>query len=248
MSLSIIQISDTHIQSDPEACFDEVDCAASLEAVLAHINTHEHPDIMLLTGDLVHDPDAASYQRLQHLLKPVRAPVYVIPGNHDEPDVMQQQLGSPVRHDRVLEQGGWRVLLLNSWLQGEHAGHLHETELDWLDSELGGHADTPSLIALHHPPVSIDSPWMDAMGLQNGTDFLAIIDRHPQVAAVIWGHIHQVFESERHGVKLLGAPSTCVQFKPASEQYAKDDIAPGYRWLTLLPDGSLETGVKRVEV
>jgi Icc protein len=50
----------------------------------------------------------------------------------------------------------------------------------------------------------------------------------------------------RNGVRLLGSPSTCVQFAPGSEHFKVGDQAPGYRWLRLHPDGGLETGVSRV--
>lgn len=246
MSLSLIQITDTHIQAGPEATFDGVDSAASLAAVLDHINAHEQPDRILLTGDLVHEPDAESYRRLNALLQVVEQPVHVIPGNHDDPALMREQLDTPIRHERLIEQGGWRVLLLNSWLAGEHAGQLPASELDWLAEQLRQQPDTPSLIALHHPPVSIGSPWMDAMGLRNADELLAIIDRQPQVAGVIWGHIHQLFESERHGVRLLGCPSTCVQFLPGSTEYARDERGPGYRQLLLTDSGEIRTTVTRI--
>jgi len=87
---------------------------------------------------------------------------------------------------------------------------------------------------------------MDAMALENPGRLFTILDRSDRVRAVIWGHIHQVFESERRGVLLLGSPSTCVQFKPGADDYLVDDLAPGFRELLLLPDGSIETTVIRL--
>ena len=49
------------------------------------------------------------------------------------------------------------------------------------------------------------------------------------------------------GIRMLSTPSTCVQFTPESEDFSVDMIAPGYRWLQLNPDGSIETKVSRVE-
>lgn len=246
MPVNIIQISDTHIQSDPAATFDEVDTAASLTAVMTHIRQYERPDLMLLTGDLVHEPDNISYARLNQLLTPAQADIYAIPGNHDDPELMQATLSSPVRHERDLAVDHWRILLLNTWLEGEHAGHLPERELCWLEARLAEQPVINTLIALHHPPVSIGSSWMDAMGLRNADELLAILDQYSQVKCVIWGHIHQVFEAERDGMKLLSCPSTCVQFKPGSNSYAKDHRQPGYRRLVLLDNGDIETEVVRV--
>ena len=48
-------------------------------------------------------------------------------------------------------------------------------------------------------------------------------------------------------MRLLSVPSTCVQFKPHSKDFAVDDVAPGYRWLDLHEDGRIDTEVSRVE-
>ncbi|MEX2516977.1 MAG: phosphodiesterase [Gammaproteobacteria bacterium] len=233
--MNIIQISDTHILAKPGETFDGVDSAATLTAVLENINARSpSPDMILLTGDLVHDPDVASYQRLNDLLRMVKVPVYALPGNHDDPAVMPRYL-TGVQHDKRIEQAGWQILLLNSWLPDEHAGELPASELDWLEQQLK-HNTLPTLVALHHPPVKIDSPWMDGMRLCNPDDFFRVIDRHAHVRAVVWGHIHQVFETRRDHVQLLGCPSTCVQFEPQSHEYATDTAGPGYRCLYLQDD------------
>ncbi|MNG26033.1 3',5'-cyclic adenosine monophosphate phosphodiesterase CpdA [compost metagenome] len=47
-------------------------------------------------------------------------------------------------------------------------------------------------------------------------------------------------------MRLLASPSTCVQFAPGSEDFCVGNEAPGYRWLRLMRDGRVETGVSRV--
>ena len=48
------------------------------------------------------------------------------------------------------------------------------------------------------------------------------------------------------GIRMLTTPSTCVQFAPGSEDFALDDLSPGYRSLRLYADGSVQTEVVRV--
>ena len=74
----------------------------------------------------------------------------------------------------------------------------------------------------------------------------AVLDRFEQVRAVLWGHVHQEIDQRRNGVRLIASPSTCIQFEPGSEDFKVGEQAPGYRWLRLLPDGGLDTGVERV--
>ena len=44
---------------------------------------------------------------------------------------------------------------------------------------------------------------------------------------------------------VFSPPSTCIQFKRNSDEFALDFLPPGYRWINLYPDGRLETAVER---
>ncbi len=44
----------------------------------------------------------------------------------------------------------------------------------------------------------------------------------------------------------MTTPSTCAQFRPASADFALDAKPPGYRWLTLHEDGSLQAEARWV--
>ena len=102
------------------------------------------------------------------------------------------------------------------------------------------------LIALHHQPVPVGSAWLDQQIVGNAAEFFKVVDQFTNVQAIIWGHVHQVFETRRNGVQLMSVPSTCVQFLPNSKDFAVDKTSPGYRWLDLHADGTIGTGVSRV--
>lgn len=146
----------------------------------------------------------------------------------------------------MIDVGEWRITLLNSAVSGSVPGYLADDQLQLLAQSLSEAPDRHHLVCLHHHPVSIDCAWMEPIGLRNPHALFDVLDRFPQVKAVLWGHIHQDFNSERNGVRLIASPSTCIQFKPRSEDFALDELAPGYRWLRLFDDGRLETGVSRV--
>ncbi len=84
-------------------------------------------------------------------------------------------------------------------------------------------------------------------GSRTPTEFLELLDAHPQVRAISWGHVHQSLDTRRRGVRLLATPSTCVQFLPLSDQFALDRRPPAYRRLTLHADGTLDTEVVWLE-
>ena len=51
----------------------------------------------------------------------------------------------------------------------------------------------------------------------------------------------------RASARLLGTPSTCVQFKPGADRYEKDSLGPGFRWFEFRDDGGVATGIERVD-
>lgn len=248
--VNLIQITDTHIQAEPDDNFDGINTRQSLGAVLQYIRKNSMPcDAVLVTGDLVHDPVAKAHAALAALLQQLDVPVFCIPGNHDDPALMEQYLNSGnISTTKHLLFTHWQLCLLNTWLPGTHAGRLQQDELRFLDNALGNNPDKYALVVLHHPPVPIDSPWMDNMRLENPDDLFSVIDRYPAVRGIIWGHIHQEFSSRHGDIQLLATPSTCVQFMPKADEYKKDMQPPGYRILKLHKSGKIDTHINRVEI
>jgi len=120
--------------------------------------------------------------------------------------------------------------------------------LHWLDDQLSNCSDRPTFIALHHPPFRTGAPWLDSSRLQNPEALFGILDRHPQVKLVLFGHIHQSFMAERQGVTYLGCPSTCIQFLPRAAKFTLEPIGPGFRQLWLKADGTVRTQIQRVTI
>lgn len=249
-AIELIQLTDTHFARDAEAAFDEINVRASLAAVLADVRGRALPvQAILATGDLSHDASAESYIALREALQLAETPVFCIAGNHDDPATMQDYLtgGWVTRAPEVVFEP-WQIIALDTHVPGAEHGELGAERLALLHDLLAASHSTHTLIALHHPPVSIDSPWMDAMGLRDARDFFDVIGRCPRVRGVVWGHVHQAFDRDRGGVRLLATPSTCVQFKPGAERFRRDYLSPGYRRLRLLPDGRIDTAVVRVDL
>jgi Icc protein len=130
---------------------------------------------------------------------------------------------------------------------GEEGGHLDARILAGLAEHAAAGRNRPTLIFLHHHLAPMGSRWIDTMQVDNGAAALTELSRHPHLRAAICGHVHQLAEQLHDGVRLLATPSTCVQFLPASTEFALDPLTPGYRWLALHPDGRLATGIERTD-
>jgi Icc protein len=246
--LRLVQFTDLHLYGDAGRRLRGVVTLAGFEAALATARECVAPwCAVLLTGDLVQD-DPEGYRHVRRLLGNSPVPVLCICGNHDEPEPLRAALGSaPFQVDGHAEFGRWLIVMLDSYLAGAASGRLSATELARLDATLAAHAHQHALVCLHHQPVPVGSRWIDELPLENPDDLFAVLDRHPQVRAVVWGHVHQVYDGDRHGVRLLGSPATSAQFKPRVDSFAIDDLPPGFRWLDLYADGRIETGVGRTD-
>ncbi|EWC39225.1 3',5'-cyclic-AMP phosphodiesterase [Pseudomonas stutzeri] len=246
-SVLLVQLTDSHLFAEADGKLLGMNTCGSLERVIElAIDEQRRIDLILATGDLSQDGSVASYQRFRQLASRIEAPARWCPGNHDELGAMREACRGSSLLEPVLELGGWRVVMLDTLVAGSVFGMLRSDQLELLDRALSEAPDRHHLVCLHHHPVSIGSRWMDSIGLRNPAALFEVLDRHCNVRTLLWGHIHQEFDQWRNGVRLLASPSTGVQFAPQSEQFQVDNLAPGYRWLRLYPDGRLETGVSRV--
>lgn len=246
--LRIAQITDIHLFADGSQQLLGLPTMESFQAVIRQVQTLRwKPDLLLLTGDLSQDGRLESYRSLKRELLPLKIPTYWLPGNHDFVPAMEQVLDWDfISPEKSFQAGGWRFLLLNSQVPGCVHGHLSTDSLIWLDKQLSLSADSPTVVSLHHPPFVVGSDWLDDSTLQNSEDLFAVLDRHPQVKLVLFGHIHQEYSRERRGVHYLGTPSTCIQFEPKSKDFALEDQRPGFRLLSLYTNGQWQSEVQRV--
>lgn len=225
-----------------------MDTDRSLQAVIGLAQRERpRPALLLATGDLSDSGSAASYQRFAAYTQGLADTGVWLPGNHDDMEAMAAGLAADARLCSHLLLGGWLVVGLNSQIVGDVAGALAPAELERLGGLLAEHTDIPTLVCLHHQVLPVGCAWLDRQRLGNADQLLALIAAHPQVKAVLSGHVHQVSEQYFGSVRLLTSPSTCVQFAPDSDEFRIDPAAPGYRWLKLYEDGGLDTGVSRVE-
>ncbi|MES1949963.1 cyclic AMP phosphodiesterase [Salinisphaera sp. S4-8] len=242
----ILHITDLHLCADAgqllhgwpvEQAFQRV-LAAALERTPA-------PDAIVLGGDLVDDGSLAGYQRLDATLAGLPCPVLAMAGNHDDPHRMAQTLVHAVVHER-LQVGEWQLIALDSHLAGSDAGELGETQIARLDGWLA-ESDAPTLLCLHHPPADVGAAWIDAIGLRDRDRLAGVIERHPQVHALLCGHAHQAAALDFAGRACLVTPSTMRQFAPGARCFAQDDRrAPGYRSIQLSANQGAASTVERV--
>ncbi len=217
----------------------------TFKAVVDHALASGHTiDAAIGTGDLVQDETRNGYERFCSVMKELNAPVHCIPGNHDSPEIMADMLNeSPFQCCGSAIYENWCLIMLNSAIRWDDRGRLDEDELANLREMLNAHTGQDILIAMHHHPLPTGSRWLDGLNLQNSAEFFGTIASHQNVRCVAWGHVHQASDRMHQDVRMLSTPSTGSQFRPNSEVFRLDTRPPGYRWINLLPDGSIDTEV-----
>jgi 3',5'-cyclic-AMP phosphodiesterase len=209
---TLVQLSDLHLRAGE----DGDGPAARLERAVRRVDALQpRPQAVLLSGDLADTPSRAAYEQVHELLAPLGVPVHAIPGNHDDRDLLRARFGPAPAPDgsRVhfaVSCGPMRLVGCDSTRPGDDAGALGDEEMSWLDETLGQAPETPTLLALHHPPVLTGVRVMDAIALdaQDRGALEALLGGHPQVQAITCGHVHTTMTTAFAGRPLLICPST----------------------------------------
>lgn len=229
--MRVIQLTDLHLLADPNARYRGKDTRSHFLAGLK-LAVRLKPDLLLLTGDLAEDEQLATYQWLYQQLNNSGLNWQWLPGNHDNPALMASF--SPTDfHQQTLH---WQILGLNSHLPNQTQGELDATQLERLQHALTN--PKPLLIALHHPPVAVNSQWKDAIALQNSAVFWKLLNDQHHARLVIFGHVHQAFSSSQQQTNVFATPAISVQFTENSNDFAISPAAlPALRLIRLKPKG-----------
>ena len=231
----IVQLTDLHLTADPAARLKGVPTWETFRDVLTHVRENAGDwDLLVVTGDLAQDEVAETYDLLREELGDWLPRCRVVPGNHDNRAGLRQVFPEMFSHRSEFltfheALGEWRILGLDTHSPGEVAGRIGPDQLQWFARQLEENGPSPTLVFLHHPPISVNSAWLDKIGLEAPESFCGLIESHPQVRAVATGHVHHVFEGKLGALAVFTTPSTAIQFEPGGESATYSSDPPGYR-------------------
>jgi 3',5'-cyclic-AMP phosphodiesterase len=212
------------------------------------------PDAVVVTGDLTQLGDPGEYARVRALLAPLRMPVHALPGNHDVRAALRDALlahvdtgpGDFLGYEAHV--GRLRLLVCDTIIPGEDGGRLCGDRIAWLDAALAADREAPTIVAMHHPPLTTGIEAMDEIGLEpdSRTALAGILARAPNVVRVIAGHVHRPMYSTCGGRPVFSCPSSDVAIRLDLRTRAELgvlDEPPAYA-LHVLTDGMLVTHVQ----
>src|SRR5215207_5533732 len=249
---SFIQITDHHLLESEEQLREGFSPGHALRMVMRHIaeTVADKAAFIISTGDLVEPPTHFTYQCAVKLLG-VRAPaslpgpqkvnieglsnypMYFLPGNHDDRELMTRYLFSaseaPRFYNFTFVHKGIQFIFMD-WGPESKAFFFPETR-EFLANAL--HSPLHSVIICHQHVKPIGSRWLDEFIADDIDQFWEIVAQpgtKEKVLAILCGHVHITYEDEFRGIPILGLRSTGYPFAKS------DDILillapPHYRYI-----------------
>lgn len=238
--LRVLHLTDPHLFAARDGSLRGTVTYESLSSVLAHYRGSDwQADIAVVTGDLIQDDSPGAYVHFRDMLSELEIPVHCVPGNHDIRTLMRSALTEPPFHYCTsIELGEWLVVGIDSCIDEHAGGSVSKAEFERLDTAIEQSAAQHVMVCLHHPPVAMGSRWLDTVGLDNGEETLQRLSASGKVRLAVFGHVHQDYDAQHAGIRIIATPSTCSQFAVASDEFAIDDNPPAYRRLQLHADGT----------
>jgi 3',5'-cyclic AMP phosphodiesterase CpdA len=240
--LTFVQISDSHIGfTRPE----NPDVAGTFQKTIDDINALPvQPSFVVHTGDLTHLSKPAQFDTVKTMLATIKAPVVVMPGEHDVIGSPDAYIAAFATKDapkgwRSFDMNGVHFVVLVNVFNFEIDGKLGQDQIDWVTKDLAAQkSSTPIVVFGHVPLYALYPQW--GWTTEDGAAVLAQLKRFDAVT-VLNGHIHQVIQHTEGNIRFATAASTAYpQPAPGTAPKPGPLMVPGAALLGVIGYRSVE--------
>ncbi len=194
----IAQISDTHIALDTPDTDRRIRDFAS---TIADINALQPaPDVIVHTGDIVHNGRADEYAEAVAILAKARAPVYVMVGNKDNRANLREAfsaygyLGANSDFiDYALDDYPVRLIALDTLSPGSNKGDFCGERIRQCIDLIDAETTKPIAVFTHHPPFEVtvgpDPLHFETRDVMSG--LRRALQHSGRIVAIFSGHVHR---------------------------------------------------------
>lgn len=194
----IAQISDTHIALDSP---DADQRMRDFELTVADINALDPPaDVIVHTGDIVHNGRQDEYAQAVATLAKARAPVYVLAGNKDDRATLRQAFARSAYLssdsdfvEYAIEDYPVRLIALDTLSSNSNKGDFCRQRVRHLVDMIDAETTRPIAVFTHHPPFDV-TVGPDLLHYEKPDAMSALrqaLQHSGRVVAVCSGHVHR---------------------------------------------------------
>jgi len=194
----IAQISDTHVALDAPDANQRIH---DFEVTIADINALDPaPDVIVHTGDIVHNGRPDEYAQAVAILAKARAPVHVLAGNKDNRTNLRAAFSAygylapdSAFIDYAIEDYPVRLIAVDTLCSGSNKGDFCPARarhlIDMIDAEI----TKPIAVFAHHPPFEVPV-GPDPLNFETREMMARLreaLQHSGRVIAVFSGHVHR---------------------------------------------------------
>jgi len=194
----IAQISDTHIALDTP---DAAQRMRDFELVIADINELDPiPDVIVHTGDIVHNGDPQEYALALASLARAQPPVYVLAGNKDNRANLRNAfsrcgyLGSQCDFIAyAIDRFPVRLIALDTLSSGSNKGDFCPKRVRHLIDLVDAETTKPIAVFTHHPPFEV-TVGPEALHFETANAMAELrraLQYSGRVVGIFSGHVHR---------------------------------------------------------
>jgi 3',5'-cyclic AMP phosphodiesterase CpdA len=229
-SLKIVQMTDVHFSPHSQNRGARMlgSSQALLEDAIAQVNEMNDVDVVVFSGDSINSPCKQDLITFAQIANGLKYPWYSAIGNHETSvlgnlnkekyfrilNTLNNSYSSLTIHDMALKpyyiispKKDYKVIFLDGAIDARVSanGEFTDKQLAWLDEKLTYYKDKKVIIVQHFPVVEpFKSPTHKVLDAQQ---YLAVLDKHDNVVAVLSGHYHGSRVTKRNNVLHISTPS-----------------------------------------
>ncbi|MEM7424857.1 MAG: metallophosphoesterase [Pseudomonadota bacterium] len=249
----IAHLSDSHISLGGPTDQERL---TVLDACVAAINDLESPpDLVVHTGDVVHNGTAAEYAAASGILGKLKAPLRVIPGNKDTRSGLRQafeKASGPRECDGFVQFAEdferIRCIFLDTKSDTSNKGIMCADRIAHFEQS-AAHSGLATLVFMHHPPFDV---WTAPEPFQfeercNADQVFATLEKHSARTMLVAGHIHRPWAERRGEIELRSVTALARDLRKGEElaEMASEGFYVLYR---IEAGGDITSELRRLQV
>ncbi len=231
----IAQISDTHLTLDSSDADRRI---RDFALTVADINALDPaPDVIVHTGDIVHNGRQDEYVRAAAILATARAPVYVLAGNKDDRTHLRAAFSGlgyiPPDTDFIsyaIDHYPIRLIALDTLSSGSNKGDFCPERVNRLIDLIDVETTKPIAVFTHHPPfeVTVGPDPLHFESPEIMSRLRRALQHSGRVVAVFSGHVHRA--AAGHVGSIPATVMSCIATSLRKGDYPPDmKIRPVYQ-------------------